>query len=263
MAVACAWPAAVAAGGEAPRVAFSAGPSILHFDHREYADGGARLVRESGALPGLAAGIVATSGPWRLALDAAWHAGAVDYRGQTQAGAPLATVTDTRIAETGLRAMRFVDDDRRYGLGLGIGYRRWYRDIRGVGSVAGLDERYSNWLASLDATAVLARSPQWSVGVDLRLTRTLGSEVAVSFGGRFDDQRLGLGEQWGWRLAVPALLRTGRSSGIRIEPWYEYWGFDRSDTEPLLRDGRPVGTVYQPDGKGRNYGLRVLWAQGF
>lgn len=263
MAAACAWPATVAAEGLAPRVAFSAGPSILHFDHREYADDGSRLVRESGALPGLAAGIVATSGPWRLMVDAAWHAGTVDYRGRTQGGAPLATVTDTRIAEAGLRALHYFDGERRFGLGPGIGYRRWYRGIRGVGSVSGLDERYSNWLASLDATAVLARSAQWSLGVDLRLTRTLGSEVAVSFGGRFDDQTLGLGERWGWRLAVPALVRTGRSSAIRIEPWFERWGFDRSDTEPLLRAGRPVGTVFQPDGEGRSYGLRLLWTQGY
>jgi hypothetical protein len=61
------------------------------------------------------------------------------------------------------------------------------------------------------------------------------------------------------RLAAPASLALGRQSRLRLEPWVEYWGFDRSANRPLLRDGRRVGSVFQPENDGRSLGVALMW----
>jgi len=38
-------------------------------------------------------------------------------------------------------------------------------------------------------------------------------------------------------------------------------GYGRSATETLYRDGVPAGVVYQPQGKGYNFELRLVWVQ--
>jgi hypothetical protein len=243
--------------------ALSVGASALHFEYREYADDGTRLLLESGMLPGVVAVLGRTVGRWQGEVELAVHGGAVDYQGRTQSGAPFATRTDSDIWQARLGVMRRLDDAGAHAVGIGLTRQRWQRGIRGRGGVAGLDERYTAWTASLEARFGVVRAADAWVDLDLRVGRTFDAEVAVDFRDRFDDQTLRLGDQWTARLALPLSFPAGERSRLVVEPGFVRWGFGRSDTEPLRRDGRPVGTVHQPRSEGMNAALRLLWRQSF
>jgi len=239
------------------------GASVLRFDFRELADSGEQLVRERGVLPGVLGGVGQTLGRWRWSAELSYYAGSVQYDGRTQSGANFETRTDTTLAKIRARALRLLDAEGRFAAGFGLGYRQWQRQIRGRGSVSGLDERFAAGDVSAEARLSVLRSEAATLDVDLQAAWPLRPQVKVDFGGLFDTRTLLLGPRLAGRVSVPASWPTGPGSRLIVEPGFEAWGFGRSSTETLYRDGVPVGVVYQPQGKGYNLDLKLLWVQTF
>jgi len=239
------------------------GASLLRFDFRESADTGEQLVRELGVLPGVVGGVGQTVGRWRWSAELTYHSGAVDYDGQTQSGANFTTTTDATVAQFRARALRLLDPEGRFAAGLGFGYQQWQRHIRGRSNVSGLDERFAAGEISVDARLSVLRSEAATVDVDLQFAWPIRSQVKIDFGGLYDTQTLMLGPRLATRVSVPASWTVGPRSRIVVEPGFEAWGFGRSSTETLYRDGVPAGVVYQPQGKGYNFDLSLSWVQSF
>jgi len=237
------------------------GASLLRFDFREYADTGEPLVRELGVLPGFVGSVGQTVGRWRWSAELTYHSGAVDYDGQTQSGANFTTTTDATVAQFRARALRLLDQEGRYAVGLGFGYRQWQRRIRGRGNISGLDERFAAGDVSFDARLSVLRSEAATVDVDLQFAWPIRPQVKIDFGGLYDTQTLMLGPRLATRVSVPASWTVGPRSRIVVEPGFEAWGFGRSSTEPLYRHGVPAGVVYQPQGKGYNFDVKVVWVR--
>ena len=239
------------------------GPSLLRFDFREYADTGEQLVRELGVLPGIVGGAGQTIGRWRWSAELSYYAGAVDYDGQTQSGATFTTTTHATVAKMRARALHLLDHDGRFAAGAGLGYRQWQRRIRGRGNVSGLDERYTVGDVSVDARLSVLRSDAATVDVDLQLAWPIRPQVKVDFGGIYDTQTLLLGPRLAARVSAPASWAAGPRSRVVVEPGFEAWGFGRSGTKTLYRGGVPVGAVHQPQGKGYNLDLKLIWVLSF
>ena len=237
------------------------GASLLRFDFREVADTGEQLVRELGVLPGVIGGFGQAIGRWRWSAELSYHSGAVDYDGQTQAGAMFATTTDAVVSMIRARALHQLDQDGRFAAGLGLGYRQWQRHIGGRANVSGLDERFEAGDVSFDARLSVLRSDAATVDVDLRFAWPIRPQVKIGFSGLYDTRTLMLGPRLATRVSVPVSWTAGPHSRIVVEPSFEAWGFGRSATETLYRDGVPAGVVYQPQGKGYNLELRLVWVQ--
>ena len=239
------------------------GASLMRFDFREYADTGRQLVRELGTLPGFVAKAEQTIARWRWSVGFSYHAGTVGYDGQTQAGASFTTTSDATVARIHARALHSLDEDGRYAAGLGFGYGQWQRGIRGRGAVSGLDERFVAGDVSFDARVSVLRGPSATAEIDLQLAWPIRPQVKVDFAGLYDAQTLALGPRLATRVSVPVSWSAGPSSRIVAEPAFEAWGFGRSATQTLYRNGAPAGVVYQPQGKGYNVGLNLVWVQSF
>jgi len=239
------------------------GASVLRFDFREVADTGEQLVREQGVLPGVLGGVGQTLGRWRWSAELSYYAGSVQYDGQTQTGATFDTKTDATLTRVRARALRLLDPEGRFAAGLGLGYRQWQRQIRGRGMVSGLDERFVAGDVSAEARLSVLRSETTTVDIDLQAAWPLRPQVKIDFGGIFDTKTLLLGPRLAGRVSVPASWTTGPGSRLIVEPGFEAWGFGRSSTEPLYHHGVPAGVVYQPEGKGCNLDLKVVWLQSF
>jgi hypothetical protein len=239
------------------------GASVLRFDFRELADSGEPLVRELGVLPGVIGGVGQTLGRWRWSAELSHYAGSVQYDGQTQSGATFDTKTDTTLTKIRVRALRLLDPEGRLAVGLGAGYRQWQRQIRGRGRVGGLDERFAAGDISAEARWSLLRSEAATVDIDLQTAWPLQPQVKIDFGGLFDTKTLLLGPRLAGRVSVPVSWVTGAGSRLIVEPGFEAWGFGRSSSETLYRHGVPAGVVYQPQGKGYNLDLKVVWVQSF
>jgi len=239
------------------------GASVMRFDFREYADSGEQLVRELGVLPGVVGGVGQTIGRWRWSAELSYYAGSVQYEGQTQLGATFDTRTDAALTTIRARALRMLDPEGRFAAGLGMGYRQWQRQIRGRGKVGGLNERFVAGDVSADARLSVLRSDTTTVDIDLLAAWPLRPQVKIDFGGLFDTRTLLLGQRLAGRVSMPASWATGPGSRLTVEPGFEAWGFGRSSTEPIYREGVPAGAVYQPQGKGYNLDVKVVWVQSF
>jgi hypothetical protein len=102
-----------------------------------------------------------------------------------------------------------------------------------------------------------------NVDIDLQLAWPIRPQVKVDFGGLYDTRTLMLGPRLATRVAVPVSWTTGPQSRLVVEPGFEAWSFGRSATETLYRAGVPAGVVYQPQAKGYDLDLKVVWVQSF
>jgi hypothetical protein len=93
--------------------------------------------------------------------------------------------------------------------------------------------------------------------MDARFFRTLRPTVEIAFENGLDDARLALGERTGHRLSIAASYALTPSVDLRAEPYYEAFGFGRSDAGELTRAGVRAGTVHEPRSETRNVGLAV------
>ena len=259
---AAAWPAARAADG-LDGIDLYIGGSTLRFDFRELAASGAPLVRELGVLPGIVGGVGQSLARWWWSAELSYYSGTVAYDGQTQTSAPFDTTSDAALSKVRIRTLRLLDAEGRFAAGVGLGYRRWQRHIRGRGAVGGLDERFVAGDVSAQARMSLLRGDAATVDVDVQAAWPLRPQVRIDFGGLYDTQTLALGPRLAWRVAMPASWATGPRSRIVIEPGIDVWGFGRSETEVLYRNGVPAGVVYQPQGRGYDLGLKLVWLQSF
>lgn len=269
--------------------------SGLRLDHREFSDAGAHLDRDRGDLPGGTLGLKLARGPWSLLLDAARHRGAADYEGRTNAGRPHTTRSDEDLLDASLRVARTWTAGRLEAAAtVGLGWRRWRRDIRARDSVAGLDQTYTWPYATLglalggvpDPTPGARGNPpggqspdapagrpldgtsrtsgaRTHVGLEVEALFPFGPRVEVQSPGLIDALTLNTDPLPGWRLRLPVRHALAPNWWLTLTPAYEHWRFGRGPAALVRRDGRPTGTAFEPAGRSTIYRLDVGLARAF
>ena len=253
------------------KIEFFMGASLMNFGYTEFDTNGAWLDEESGVLPGL---LVGGSLHWSKAyasLMMNYNFGEVGYEGQTQSvdpalsGLPINSTSDADIFDTTAIAGYQFSSLHIYG---GLGYYYWRRNIRPTTTnsglpVAGVLEFYSWTYALLGARTELWRNWTSHLELDLRATRMLDANMEVNFlgFGGYDNASLDLGEDWGFRLAVPWTFRYfDKDSSLTIEPYYTSWNLKRSKVSELTIGGVGTGSgVVEPRSETRNFGISVYF----
>jgi opacity protein-like surface antigen len=248
-----------ASGAESVVFKAEIGVSLLRFDYREYNDSGRILDSEVGGIPGISlkAGQRITDWEWETA--GSYHRGQVSYTGQTNLGAPYNTQTDETIGDVSLRAGYWFRTKYPVMPYLGIGYRRWDRDIL-PGSVNGLFESYRwkyLWLG-LKQSLITQPGPSQFM-LDVGLLKPINPEMRLDFKGVYPVSPVVYPEsKIGLRIAMPASFAFSRDSQITLEPYYEYWRLGRS---PIVTSG--VVSVYEPASNTKNVGLNLRYGLAY
>jgi hypothetical protein len=254
-------PAAI--GTTASGLGVHAAVGVNDFSYEELADDGASLDREDGFIPGVVLGASWRSGAWEVTGELGYSRRDVDYAGKTNAGVPIATQAAEEMRNGALRVRRWLELGGRavapYG---GLAHHRWDRSIRPTRTasgtpVSGLFEKYAWWTAELGVELPVVSGKRLRGGMDARLVRTLHSTVEVEFPTGLDDASLRLGDRTGYRLGTPWSWALTASTELRLDVYYEAWGFGRSRDEDLTRGGARVGTVHEPRSETRKVGLTV------
>jgi hypothetical protein len=241
-----------------------AGATALRFDYKEYNEGARTpriLDREDGTLPGLRAGLHASTQAWTFLAEANLIRGKADYAGVSSIGSPLRTTTDESILDLVTTAGYRLPVRSRLAptLYAGLGYRVWRRNIRASGPVSGLEEVYRSSYALLGAAATLWKSRVMLVEADVRVTESLYPTLRVDFHGAFDNAKLNLPARPGWRVALPWTLNLLATGSLRLEPYYEYWRTPRSAFGPLTKPGFAPSSVFEPKSQMGNFGVSLSW----
>lgn len=238
---------------------FFVAADLTGFHYEEFLEGETAVFnREQGVIPGARLSLQGDEDGAFLRIDATYHAGTVDYWSPANGDSTTDTGFLTLAAEGGM----WFDHLEQWGGYLRLARRIWDRDIRGTANASGIHERYrwsevglglrrawslpdGNWRHELSATLFAVTDGSISVGLS-------GVE-----GRDWDDETLDLGDEGGLRLRYTATRQWG-SRTVRVEPYYEYWEFGRSDRAPVTSDGAPTGlTVYEPRSESQRLGVAV------
>lgn len=220
--------------------------------HSEYDQGGRRLVREQGWLPGvtLDAGYRRGDLTWFGALE--WYRHDIDYRGQTQGGAAAGSTTATGLAAVRLGGAWAIGDG--YSVQAAFEADRWKRDIQSSGGSAGLQETYRS--RRLVAGAGKAwQTAAGTVSADGAVVLSEPERLHVGFSGLLDPVSFDTHRAHGWRIG--ASLRPASVPWLELRARYDWMTVPRSGDADITRNGQFAGTVAQPEHKRQALTLTV------
>jgi hypothetical protein len=255
-AVLAAWSVAGSTAWSAePAERFWASAAVVHRALEENAAGGARLLTERGPMLELRlGGHHALGSGGALASELSLAGGLLDYDGQTQGGAPLQTTADH--LDAGARVMWRPWAPQPWGAPwLIAGWHHNRRNITGTGTVSGLREHSSAWLAGVRwQSASHQATAQWQMHLELDALVSMKHRLDVDFHGLFDASRLDGGRQ---RRTAIRLVGTAADSPWN---WTLEWSRLNQAASPsaiLRRGGLVAGTVRQPHLSTDDLALRV------
>lgn len=219
-----------------------AGPGLRQVVHAEYDLAGRRLVRESGALPGLALQVSRTAGALTWFGGADWYQGSIAYAGRTQAGTAASSSTSTTLAS--LRTGAAYAFANGFALLAALESERWRRDIAGTASSTGLQERYRS------TRLLVGTSRRWQVTpgrleAEASLLRSGPERMAVGFSGRFDPVSFDGARARGARLGIA--LRPAPAPWLELRTRADWTTVPRSADAALTVAGEYRGAVVQPE----------------
>ena len=219
------------------------GVSVQRFDNTEFDKAGTTLVRESGWMPGLAARVNWQANRFGVFASGEVYQHGIAYHGQTQGGASAESTSATRLIQ--LRAgASYAVNGHLAGFVAGE-WDVWRRDIDSTASAAGLQER------SASARLVLGGRGHWETvtsgvfGIEGALVLARPERLDVGFSGLLDATSLTTRSAHGWRVGVSA--RPAAAPRLELRAGLDTITVTRSGDVPLMRGGRFVGTIAQPE----------------
>lgn len=251
-----------ASAEDAFRLNAGAGISAMLFDYSESNVPGIVLDAEQGDIHGASFRLGLGYAGWDMDTALSYHRGRVTYDGHLSSGVPYMTRTDEAIADVSLRLGYWLDLPYPVQPYLGVGYRRWDRDILpGTSSgnpINGLFESY-RWNYLWLGAQVLTRLDDGSQTVfDVGLLKPLRPEMRIDFRGSYPVSPTVYPEsKLGWRVSLTSSLPLSGGNRLAIVPYFEYWELGRS---PTVNAGSI--SVYEPASKTGNAGvnLRLDWS---
>lgn len=209
----------------------------------EYDRSGKQLVREQGRLPGLEGRLAYKFSEWTFIGEVELYKNSIDYRGQTQFGAPIVSTTATKLVQV-RSGLSYVVNETVTAF-TALEWERWYRDIRGVQTVLGLQEQSTSkrLIFGLDAQWRIPSYGQISTGAALVLARP--EKVHVGFSGALDEATLDTETATGLRLAVS--LHPDAYSRLELRAGYDWLRVSRSEDASVTNHGQFAGTIAQPE----------------
>lgn len=234
------------------------GISAVRFHYQEFSEVGRILDTEQGGILG---GVLVLRGQmnnWTLEGSGSFHTGTVPYVGQTNLGTPYNTRTYETLMDMALRVGYWIDTRYPVMPFVGMGYRRWDRDIL-PGTLGGLFESYRWPYYWTGIKVALGESTPVRHQFDLGLIKPIHPEMTINFKGAFNaSPRVFPASKVGWRLSFTSTLELSNTSQLTLMPFYEYWALERS---PLVSQNGV--DVYEPASKTNNVGVNVRIGQDF
>jgi len=235
----------------------SLSPSILHFDYTEFSTTDKILNRELGWLPGVEARLShAISADWLIQIQGAYYLGTVDYAGQTQAGVPHSTDTETKFLRFGGQIEKVIY--KKTNLFIGIQSHQWQRDIQDNNNVSGISETYQ-WIEysfGLSANILSYQKDLFNIEAAYLITRNATIDVDLSRV-NFGSATLDIGNGAGARLILNWQRVNENNTRYGLSLFFEGWDFGRSNTKQT-QGGSSTAFVTEPRSKTRIIGLKFI-----
>lgn len=229
--------------------------------------------QETGWLPGVAAAYTygGSNNPIYLNVTGEYTNMSTDYNGgfqlanggffpfQNQTSNIFARVEGT-FGFTILRSYgRLPADLIVYG---GYGYRTWKRDLGSAYGIPGYEENYSWNYVPIGVRSDVGWMPGFSAGLDISARVMVGGSIAI-FDHAFNNPTLDLGNQVGWKIALPCQYELTGHLALLASPWYEHSSIGQSNSSAPALIGNLYYTLSEPPSGTNQVGLNVGLRLGF
>ncbi len=234
---------------------FVISPSLLHFDYTEFSTTNHELDRETGWLPGLEASLNQTITPdWLLSINTSYFQGTVDYNGETQAGVPHTTDTDTNLFRLGAQVNRLIY--KNISLFVGAQAHQWKRDIKDNNNISGIYEVYKwrEYSVGLNSDFSFTQKDIINLQASFLLIRDATILVDLSRV-NLGTTTLDLGDGTGARLNLSWVHQYKNNISYGLGLFFEAWQFGRSNTKQT-QNSSAIIFVTEPRSETRNIGLQ-------
>lgn len=242
----------IASYGYADSYSWSLSADTTRFDYAETADG--TLLDTEKADYGKVNGFTVSLQPQHSGLyfSAAYAKGDTDYAGSLiGSGNPYGSyraVTTNEIADYdfGYKATARLDPrgDLEMPVTVGVGYRRWLRQLHGTPGVSGYDELYEWGYYDVGVGLHYRLAPDMSLGIDGNYRTAFNAQMYENYHGYTFD----LHNVHGYKITVPFELTLNPALSTFVVYNYEYWNIGASNT---------INTWYEPDSETKNETLSV------
>jgi hypothetical protein len=234
------------------------GIAAMHFKYDEFNNNGRILDTEQGVISGVSLKVGQKISAWEWQGSASYYRGRIAYDGQTNLGAPYRTRTDEAISDMALRLGYWVGEHPLWMPYIGLGYRRWDRDIL-PNTLNGLFESYRWQYVWLGAKFIALQKGQSHYLLDVGLLQPLDPMVYVDFKGTYNVSPIVYPQSnTGLRMMFTANHALSANTELTVEPYFEYWELGRSPT--VIGGGIAVN---EPASKTNNFGLNLRLARKF
>jgi hypothetical protein len=230
-----------------------------HWNNTEHDPAGRQLVREAGWLPGLAARAAYQDHGLTWFAQASLHDKAIAYHGQTQAGQARDSSTALRLAllrigaacEINASNAHDIHDIRDASLALfaTLEWERSTRNIAGAQGATGLQERTDARRISAGIRKKWRRDGSGALFADAAVVLAAPERLRVGFSGMLDPAALNTPSSQGLRLG--AGMRPDFAPQLELHLVYDWFKVARSGDVPITINGRPIGTMAQPEHRQR------------
>ncbi|HEY0847066.1 MAG TPA: hypothetical protein VGE12_16980 [Noviherbaspirillum sp.] len=230
-------------------------PAVRYSTVSEYSQGGDRIVREAGWLPGIGAILAYHQQELEVFGSVRAFRADIDYDGKLQNGSPYVTDTGTRHAGAQFGV--------RYWLGLTTGVivafetDIWDRDIKGRGVAVGLHERTRSGRLLVGAERAWLAPDVGTFAAGASVIRAEAERVDIHFSGTLDDVSLRTRPATGYAIelkfsptAMPDLVLGAQFDALKVR---------RGPTYAVTRQGVYAGDVAQPEHVRRNATIYVRY----
>lgn len=208
-----------------------------NFSYTEYATDGDILNRETGYLPGIGLDLSRTSGNTTIGLHGHAYSDRVDYDGQTQAGDPHTTQTNTGFYEIGLfTSIQIIP--KKHLLTFGLSQNYWVRDILSKGSVLGLYELY-HWNTVRSGYQYQTDLGAHHLNFGIEQLWHINNSMDVDFDGS-NSTSIPLKDGFGWQWNVNYSRKLQNQWMVSIGHQWQYWSTERSNSVLVQTKSGPI-----------------------
>jgi hypothetical protein len=230
-------------------------PAVRHATVHEYNQAGARIVRESGWLPGLGSMLQYQADQWQLFGTARLFSKGIRYEGQLQNGQRFNSETGTRHlqAEMGVR-YRILTHSQLVTV---LQYDAWKRVIVGNAMAIGLREQTRSLRLRLGVEQAWQVHGLGEFTSGISFIHAAPERLDIKFSGLLDPASLRTRPSRGF--ALEATYRPASDSRTVVGAQLDYLKTPRSNAHAVTRDGRFAGEITQPEHVRQNMTLFVRY----
>lgn len=237
---------------------FETGLNLTSFQYKEFTVNDNLLDREDGVLPGLFIEAKAENFPYQYSIYFSGQQNTLDYSGKTQIGRPLETRTLETIYQYSFKIKRHLfKQPYPVDLMVEMGERHWDRDIYQTEISKALSEIYRWPYIMLGGSIQVLNDASINYEIQILYGKSFNAALDIYLEG-FDQTTLQLEQGDVLVFKMPLSIRDVAGYILKVEPFFEYWHFDKSDKSTVLINGFPSRfSVNEPENETTLIGVNV------